>query len=125
MENVSGQDEHYGRTALGFFAGLLIGGLAGAVTTLLVAPQSGRRTRAEIQRRTVALRDQATASLEDTVEQARASGRRLSVNAQKQARRIQHQAEKLQQRGQDLLDQQKERWSPVVEAGQVAVTGTN
>jgi len=30
---------------------------------------------------------------------------------------------KIQQRSQDALDEQKERWSPLVEAGQKAVKG--
>ena len=125
MENYNGQDEQNGRTALGFLAGLLIGGLAGAVTTLLMAPQSGERTRAQIQSKGVAWREQATDSIEETLEQARVSGRRLTAGVQKQADKIQHQAEKLQQRGQDLLDEQKERWSPVAEAGQKAVNGAD
>ena len=39
--------------------------------------------------------------------------------------KVQKQAEKIQQRGQDLLDEQKERWSPVVGAGQKAVNGSD
>lgn len=123
MENEYNTYEQNGQVALGFLAGLLIGGLAGAVTTLLLAPQSGQRTRAQIQRKGIALRDQATDALEETIEDARNTGRRLSADVHQQAAKIQKQAEKIQQRGQDLLDGQKERWSPVVEAGQKAVNG--
>lgn len=125
MENDNGQYEQSGRAALGFLAGLLIGGLAGAVTTLLMAPQSGQRTRAQIQRKGIALRNQATEAIEDKMVDARDTGRRLSEDVHKQAAKIQKQAEKLQQRGQDLLDGQKERWSPVVEASQKAVNGND
>ena len=40
----------------GMLAGLLIGALAGAIAMLLLAPQSGKRTRAKLRRRSVALR---------------------------------------------------------------------
>jgi len=118
------QSDHRLQTGLGFLAGILIGGLAGAGTMLLLAPQSGKRTRAQIQHKGVELRDQATDSIEDAMAQARATGRHISAGVHKQADKIQQKAEKIQQRGQDMLDDQKERWSPVVEAGQKAVQGT-
>ena len=43
----------------GFAFGLLIGGLAGGVTALLLAPQSGEDTRALIKDRSIELRDKA------------------------------------------------------------------
>lgn len=49
-----------------FLAGLLIGGLVGAVAALLLAPQSGEETRTQIKEKSIELRDKANASLEDT-----------------------------------------------------------
>jgi gas vesicle protein len=118
MEHFNDQDEQYGRTALGFLAGLLIGGLAGTVTTLLMAPQSGKRTRAQIQRRGSALREQTVAGVEGAVAQTRAKAAQFTAG-------MREKAGELQQRGQDLLEGQKDRWSPVVEAGQKAVNGTD
>jgi gas vesicle protein len=126
MENYD--DEHDGynvRAALGFLAGILIGGLAGAGTMLLLAPQSGKRTRAQIRHKSLELRDQATDTIEEAITEARATGQHLTERVQKQAGKIQKQADKLQQRGQDVIDAQKERWSPVVEAGQKAVNGAD
>ena len=108
--------EHRMHTALGFLAGILVGGLAGAVTMLLMAPQSGKRTRGQIRHKSLELRDQATDTIEEAMAEARATGRHISASVQKQA-------EKIQQRGQDLLDEQKERWAPLMEAGQKAVQG--
>ncbi len=125
MEDNNSHYEQNGRTALGFLAGLLIGGLAAAVTTLLIAPQSGQRTRAQIQRKGIELSHQATEAIEDKLDDARDTGRRLTADMHKQAAKVQKQAEKIQQRGQDLLDEQKERWSPVVGAGQKAVNGAD
>jgi len=101
----------------GFLAGLLLGGLAGASTMLLLAPQSGKRTRNQIQEKSIELRDQTVKTVEDTVAQVRTKANQITNNIHKQA-------EDLQQRGQELLDEQKERWTPVVEAGKTAVQGS-
>ena len=125
MEHYDDEHEHGNnnlRTALGFMAGILIGSLAGAGTMLLLAPQSGQRTRTQLRRKGEDLRDQAVDGMEDAMVQARATSRHITARVHKQADKIQQQAEKIQQRGQDLLDAQK-RWSPVVEAGKDAVKG--
>ncbi len=49
---------------LGILTGMLIGGLAGAVTMLLLAPQSGEKTRTQIQEKGIELRDQTTGMVE-------------------------------------------------------------
>lgn len=117
MEN---QHEHIYSTRMdtkGFLAGLLLGGLAGASTMLLLAPQSGKRTRYQIQEKSIELRDQTVKTVEDAVAQVRTKANQITNN-------LHQQAEDLQQRGQELLDEQKERWSPIVEAGKTAVQGT-
>ena len=101
----------------GFFAGLLIGGLAGAVAMLLLAPQSGKRTRAQIQLKSMELREQTTEAVEDAMAQARTKGRQIRAD-------VREKADELQQRGQDVLDEQKEHWSALVEAGKTAVQGS-
>ncbi len=55
-------------------------------------------------------------TVEDTVSQVRTKANQITNTMHKQA-------EDLQQRGQDLLDEQKERWMPVVEAGKTAAQG--
>ncbi len=49
--------------ALHFLAGLLAGGLAGAGAMLMLAPQSGEKTRMEIKNKGLELRDEAAESL--------------------------------------------------------------
>jgi gas vesicle protein len=100
-----------------FLAGLLLGALAGAGAMLLLAPQSGKRTRKQIRRKGRALRKQTTRIIEGGVNQVRAKANQVTTS-------IHDQAEDLQQRGQDVVDHQKERWSPVVEAGKTAVQGS-
>ena len=114
-------DEEHGeyniQAAAGFLAGILLGALAGAGAMLLMAPQSGKRTRAQIRHKGLVLRDQASVSIDQALTDVRVQGQHITARAHQQA-------DKLQQRGQDMLDQQKERWSSVVEAGKNAVQNT-
>ena len=81
-------------------AGSLIGGLAGATAMLLLAPQSGKRTRAKLRRQSRALRDQ-TAETMEYVEDAIADARDKTQDMTHDARK---QADKLEKRGHALLD---------------------
>lgn len=58
---------------LGVLGGALIGALAGAVTMLLLAPQSGKDTRRQIQKKGIELRNRTTGMMEDTLTQVRSS----------------------------------------------------
>ena len=117
MDNHSQEHENDANNTWGFLAGLLIGGLAGAAAMLLMAPQSGKRTRAQIQLKGMELRDQTTEAVEDTLKQARSKGRQIRAD-------VREKADELQQRGQDVLDEQKEHWSALVKAGKTAVQGS-
>ena len=86
----------------GLLAGLLIGGLAGAVAMLLLAPQSGKKTRAKLQKQSHELREQTAETVEDAVAQARGTARQITHDVRKQAEELEH-------RGQALLDGQKGR----------------
>jgi gas vesicle protein len=124
MASYNDEHEHFGHTIRGFVAGVLVGGLAGAGVMLLLAPQSGLRTQAQIRRKGMDLRDQAVGSMEDAMDQARATSQEITAKVHEQADKVQLQAEKMQQRGQHALDVQKERWAPVVEAGKTAANGS-
>ena len=115
-ESASGMDQMGGFLA-GLGIGVLIGVLAGAGAMWLLAPQSGRKTRARIQHKSRELRDQTAGFVEDAVGQARVKARQITEG-------VQEQADKLQQRGQEVLDEQKERVSTAVEAGKKAAKGS-
>jgi len=116
--NNNGQEHETGaNNTWSFLAGLLMGGLAGAVAMLLLAPQSGKKTRAQIQQKSIELRDQTTEAVEDAVAQAGVKARQITAD-------VHEQAEALQQRGQDMFDEQRKRLSTVVEAGKTAVQGS-
>jgi len=101
----------------GFVAGLLAGGLAGAGAMLLLAPQSGKRTRTQIQRRSLELKDQAADAVDDAVAQTRDTSRRIRAGTRAKMKRFQHRAHV-------LLEEQKTRVSDAVEAGKRAVLGS-
>ena len=58
--------------------GLLLGGLIGAGTALLFAPQSGKKTRTEIQNKTIELRDRTTDTVKDAVSQVKSKTRQIA-----------------------------------------------
>ena len=99
----------------GTILGSLIGGLVGAGVMLLLAPQSGEKTRKQMRRKS---RDLLRVHTTDTIEDGADAVRTKSHEA---TNILHHQAETLQQRSDDFVDQQKERWSPVVKAGVTAV----
>ena len=86
----------------GMLAGSLIGGLAGATAMLLLAPQSGKRTRAKLQKQSNELREQAADTVEGAVDQARGAARQITHDVRKQA-------VELEQRGQAILAGEKAR----------------
>src|SRR5512134_3243987 len=91
----------------GVLVGILIGGLAGAVTMLLLAPQSGKDTRRQIQEKSIELRDRTTELVEDTVAQVRTKANNLTVG--------------LKDRSQELALKQLDHVSEAAQAGKEAI----
>lgn len=114
MDNQTQEHGYYVGEAIGFLAGLLIGGVVGAGAMLLLAPNSGEDTRATIRHEGLALRNRTAETVEGAMAQARAKTGRIKTDVHKQAK-------ELQQRGQDMLDEQKEVVSTVVEAEKTAL----
>ncbi len=101
----------------GFLAGLLLGSLAGAGAMLLLAPQSGRRTRAKIRQKSITLRDHTAETVEDAVDKACAKARHIKADVRKETKGLEH-------RGQEMLDEQVERVSAAVADVKSAVQGS-
>jgi len=70
---------YFANSILGVLAGILIGGLAGAVTMLLLAPQSGKDTRRQIREKSIELRDRTSEMMEDTMAQVRTNTNKLAM----------------------------------------------
>ena len=64
---------------LNVLVGMVIGGLAGAVAMLLLAPQSGKDTRTHIQKKGIELRDRTTEMLQDTLAQVRSNPNKVEM----------------------------------------------
>jgi gas vesicle protein len=95
-------------------AGLFLGGLIGAGTALLLAPQSGMKTRAEIQKGAIALRDKTSRTVNDTVTQVKSRANQIKADVQIRAGELQH-------RGQDVLAKQLDRIAVAAERGKEAL----
>jgi gas vesicle protein len=94
-QEVQHPGEHTSR-AKPVLSGLLLGGLIGAGTALLFAPQSGEKTRTEIQNRTIEFRDRTTDTVKDAVSQVKSRTRQMASDVLEQAR-------DLTQHGKDAL----------------------
>jgi gas vesicle protein len=96
---------------------LLIGGLVGAGTMLFLAPQSGRKLRANIQKKTHELREQTTDTVKDAVAQVKSKGFHIKDDVREKAEDLQHQ-------GVDVLAEQLDRIAAAAEAGKKALKGS-
>jgi gas vesicle protein len=99
-----------------FWAGALFGGLAGTVAILLLAPQSGKKTRTQIQLGGVELKDQLTEAVDNRVAQTRATVRQITTDVREKAKTIQHD-------GQEMLAEQRARLSAAVAGEKTAYQG--
>ena len=100
--------------AFGVLVGMLIGGLAGAVTMLLLAPQSGKDTRMQIREKGIELRDRTAELMEDTITQVRTNANKLTVGGREKF-------QELKQHGQELVVEQLEHVSEAAQAGKKAI----
>ena len=87
----------------------LLGGVVGAVTALLVAPQSGKETREMIAGRA-----------KEGAEYVTAKTRQVADVANSASRNLQNQAAEFIDRGVDVLSRQREQLTAAVEAGKQA-----
>lgn len=90
-----------------FLIGFIIGGLTGAVSALLLAPQSGEETRTVLREKAIELRDRASETVEDAYAQAEQAAAEARSRAEDLARIARERAEELQRRGQVVLEEQR------------------
>ncbi|MHB8776293.1 MAG: YtxH domain-containing protein [Anaerolineales bacterium] len=114
MDSENQRPEHHNNNFLGVLIGILIGGLAGALTMLLLAPQSGEDTRMQIQEKGIELRDRTTGMLEDAVAQMRLDRNKLTAAGRQKAK-------ELLEQGQALMVDQLDRVSEAAQAGKKTI----
>ncbi len=84
-----------------------MGGLSGTAVLLLLAPQSGKKTRDQIQAKGIELRDEATETADNAVAQVRRKSQQISTE-------VGETVGELKRRGQKLIDEQREHLSAVL-----------
>ncbi|MBT8403695.1 MAG: YtxH domain-containing protein [Gemmatimonadetes bacterium] len=97
------------REALGFLLGLTVGAVIGTATALLLAPQSGARTRRQIVRKAEEWTDTAGESLEDARDEARDLADRASRETRRLARRARKSADRTGDRIAEVVDKGRDR----------------
>jgi gas vesicle protein len=111
-----------------FLVGFVVGGLVGAATALLLAPQSGEETRTIIREKSIELKDKAVETAEDArarAEKALDEARTRAESAYAEARAradelaalTKERAADLQKRGQVVLEEQKTKIGEAIETG--------
>ncbi len=105
---------HNGNGSVNIVAGLLIGSLAGAFTMLLLAPQSGEKTRMQIKEKGIELRDQTTDKVEEAIAQARLESKKIIDGGQQKAKELIYQ-------GENLLIEQLDHVSDAARASKKAI----
>ena len=108
------EPEYHNSNILSVLAGLLVGSLAGVVTMLLLAPQSGEETRMRIKEKGIELRGRTAEMMEDAMAQVRLKANRLTIGGREKAEELLHQ-------GQALVVEQLEHVSEAAQAGKKAI----
>ena len=103
-----------------FMSGLLIGGIAGAITALLLAPQSGEETRKVIIDKSIEIKDKAIETVEEARQRAEQTAEDARQAAQEYTQKAQEQAKKLQEQGRVILEEQKQKVERVTKGGKKA-----
>ncbi|MGZ9226103.1 MAG: YtxH domain-containing protein [Anaerolineales bacterium] len=101
----------------GVLVGTLIGGLAGAVTMLLLAPQSGKDTRMQLREKGIELRERTTEMVEDTMAQVRSNANKIADGGREKIKG-------LKQHGQELAVEQLDHVSEAAQAGKKVIQGS-
>ena len=103
-----------------FLVGFVVGGLTGAVVSLLFAPQSGEETRALIKDKSIELRDKAQVTGEEALARAEAlaaDARQRAEELTKEARaRATELASEVRERTEHLTSEVRERGKSAIEA---------
>jgi gas vesicle protein len=108
------QEPQYHNNTFSVLIALFIGGLAGAVAMLFLAPQSGEDTRLQLQKKGMQLFEQTSDLTKDSLMQVRKRANKLTVMGGKKFR-------ELKKQGQELAVEQLDQVSKAAKAGKKAI----
>jgi gas vesicle protein len=92
-----------------FLIGFIVGGLTGAIVSLLLAPQSGEETRTVIKERAIELRDKASETAGDVYSKAEVSANEAVKKAEALLAEAKAKALEAKDKGQEIYQEQKSR----------------
>ncbi len=114
-------------SGLEFFKGMLFGGAVGAVLGLLYAPKSGRESREELKKKSLAYKDDAEAKLElaqkkaeELLAETKKQLEEYRTELQTKVGEVKHQATHVLEDGKTVVEQQKHRIKDAIDAGMSA-----
>ena len=94
-----------------FLIGFIVGGLTGAITALLFAPQSGEETRIMIKDKAIELKDQTSETVGETLSKAEAAAKDAVNKAEVLLEEAKKKANVIAEKGQVLLEESKDKVS--------------
>ena len=109
---MASQDSDFGA----FLAGFIIGGLVGAATALVLAPQSGEETRTLIHDKSIELKDKATETAELTRGRAENAAKEARARGEELAAQARERAEDLRKRGIQVFEEQKQKVEAAIQS---------
>jgi gas vesicle protein len=89
-----------------FLVGFIVGGLTGAIVSLLFAPQTGEQTRTLIKDKAIELYDMASDTVEDSMTQAQDAANDAVKRAEILLKQAQDKANEVEKQGKILLEKQ-------------------
>jgi gas vesicle protein len=100
-----------------FLVGFIVGGLVGAATALMLAPQSGEQTRTLIRDKSIELKDKASETAELTRGRAEKAAADARARAEELAAQAKERAEELRKRGQQVFEEQRQKVEAAIQSG--------
>ena len=88
-----------------FLVGFIVGGVAGAVVSLLFAPQSGEETRALLREKSIELRDYASQSADEALARAEAAAAEARARAEELTKIARSRAEEVAKEARSRTDE--------------------
>lgn len=114
MVDQNSESEYHNNNILGVMIGVLVGGLVGALTMLLLAPQSGKNTRLQIQQKAIQLRNRTTGMMDEALAEVRSDRDKIVIGGQAKIK-------ELAQHGREIAVEQLDRLSEAAQAGKQAI----
>jgi gas vesicle protein len=88
---MTGENQGYkypANNTLNLLVGMLIGGLAGALAMLLVAPQAGKDTRKYIEEKSIELRDRTVDMVDDAMAKVRTNANKITMGLKDEVQEV-------------------------------------